>query len=231
VAKRLGYPNVAILYRRTREEMPAHEWEIREGLEEGIEIHFLAAPVRIWGEEGRVRGLQCLRMRLGEPDASGRRRPIPVEGSEFRVEADLVLKAIGQGPDLRGMAEDPGLRRTTRGLIAADPACGLTVVPGVFAGGDAVHGPRTVVEAVAAGKAAARSMDRYLRGEPVNGQGMEWEGVPAPPAPWKPQQREPMPRLSLQERRRSFREVELGFSQGQAVLEASRCLRICGFQE
>ncbi|HIC94943.1 MAG TPA: FAD-dependent oxidoreductase, partial [Anaerolineae bacterium] len=149
VARRLGAQQVTILYRRSRAEMPAHPWEVEEAEEEGIAFHFLASPVRVLGEKGRVVGLECVRMELGEPDESGRRRPIPIPGSEFTVEADTVIVAIGQAVDA-SFLEAGGWELGRGGRIAVDPLTLATGVPGVFAGGDAVTGPATVIEAIAA---------------------------------------------------------------------------------
>jgi NADPH-dependent glutamate synthase beta subunit-like oxidoreductase len=229
VAKRLGYRSVVILYRRTRQEMPASPWEIEETIEEEIDIQFLTAPVQILGTEGSVSGLRCIRMRMGRPDESGRRRPVPVIGSEFMVEADSVVTAIGQRPDLTGLAHDLGKIVSERGLLAADPITGMTQIPGVFTGGDVVSGPWTVVEAVAAGKRAARSIDQFLRANQRR-QEPEWKGVDFASKDEERKDREPMPRLSTPERKRTFKEVNLGFSEEQSIREARRCFRICGIQ-
>jgi NADPH-dependent glutamate synthase beta subunit-like oxidoreductase/NAD-dependent dihydropyrimidine dehydrogenase PreA subunit len=222
VAKRLGAQQITILYRRSRQEMPANSWEIEEAEEEGISLHFLATPVRVLGRNGRVTGLECLRMELGEPDESGRRRPVPVAGSEFVVEADTVIVAIGQ-------VLDTGYWRLGIGdWIPADPLTLATSVPGIFAGGDAVTGPATVIEAIAAGRRAAESIARYLRGEDLaagrtlalpDTSGIEYYTPPAV----EPEARIQMPKLSLAERV-GFAETNLGFSESEAVAEASRCL-------
>jgi dihydropyrimidine dehydrogenase (NAD+) subunit PreT len=155
-ARRLGADDVTLVYRRTRREMPAYEHEVVEAEDEGVHFQWLANPVRIVGETC-VRGVECVLMSLGEPDDSGRRRPVPVEGSEFVLAADTVVKAIGQ----RGRAELAGLVDVDRGAIVAD-ADGRTSNPKVFAGGDAVNGGNSVVEAVRAGRDAAVAIDRRL---------------------------------------------------------------------
>jgi len=225
-ALRLGAESVTIVYRRSRAEMPASAWEVEDAEEEGIEFHFLANPVRVLGQEGRVVGLECQRMKLGEPDASGRRRPLPIEGSEFVLEVDTVIPAIGQVPDL-GFMGSGGLGVTRRGTLAADPDTLATGVPGVFAGGDAVSGPATAIEAIAAGKRAAQSIHRYLQGQeltpPPQGQPVDPnEEVDLRRA--QKQDRAYMPKLPAKSRSSGFAEVELGFDQEQAVAEALRCL-------
>jgi NADPH-dependent glutamate synthase beta subunit-like oxidoreductase len=229
VARRLGYQDVRILYRRTREEMPASSREIDETLEEGIQVQFLTAPVRILGQNGNIAGIECVRMTLGEPDASGRRRPIPVENSTYQVPADGVISAVGQRPDLTGL---PFADYTTpRGLLKADLFTGMTPISGVFSGGDVVSGPKTVVEAVAAGKRAARSIDAYLRGRsPVDEVHGEWAGISSVPGGIEHRERPAMPRISPQESTRSFREIHMGYPEDLALREAGRCLRLCGMQ-
>jgi heterodisulfide reductase subunit A2 len=231
VAKRLGYESVAMLYRRSREEMPANPWEVDDTIEEEIDIQYLTFPVRILGENGQVSKVECVRMKLGEPDKSGRRRPIPVEGSEFMVPADTVVTALGQAPDFSCLPPQSKITISNRGLLMADAQTGSTNVSGIFSGGDAVSGPRTVVEAIAFGKEAAKSIDNYLRGEDVHaGRGQRWKGIGYNPKVSETKERETMPRLSLSERKRTFDEVDLGFGDQQARCEAERCFKICGIQ-
>ncbi|MBI5446324.1 MAG: FAD-dependent oxidoreductase, partial [Deltaproteobacteria bacterium] len=174
-ALRTGSKEVICLYRRSRAEMPASPEEVHEAEEEGVKFEFLAAPVRILGEDERVMGVECVRMELGEPDASGRRRPVPVAGSEFMVAVDAVVPAIGQGSDLSFAEREKDLVTKWK-TLEADPVTFATPLPGVFAGGDAVTGPATVVKAVNAGKEAAVSIDRYLKGEDVAaGRANDWE--------------------------------------------------------
>ena len=166
-ALRLGAEEVIIVYRRSRKEMPARIEEIERTEEEGIEFHLLTNPVRMLADEQEwVRGMECIRMKLGEPDASGRRRPIPIEGSEFEIEADTVVVAIGNGANPLVSQTTPGLDTNRWGNIIADDETGATSKPGVYAGGDIVIGAATVILAMGAGKAAARAIHRYIMGEP-----------------------------------------------------------------
>ncbi|MFH0821624.1 MAG: FAD-dependent oxidoreductase, partial [Pseudomonadota bacterium] len=165
---RLGAEEVKIVYRRSRQEMPAHDEEVDAALEEGVKIEFLAAPVKVvTGDGSKVEGLECIRMELGPPDDSGRRRPVPKEGSQFVLPADLIVPAIGQVIDPAFWDAVGDLAKTKRNTIQVDAVTFATSVEGVFAGGDAASGPATVVEAVAAGKQAAVSISRYLKGEDV----------------------------------------------------------------
>ncbi len=166
VAARLGVVSVSILYRRSRAEMPAVAEEVDAALEEGIEIEFLVAPTEIILRSGRVAGIRCVRMELGAPDDTGRRRPIPISGSEFDVEADTVIVAIGQVPDL-SFLNGSGVEIDRTGLIAADSQTLATNLPKVFVAGDALTGPATVVEAIAAGKKAALGIDSCLTGREI----------------------------------------------------------------
>jgi len=225
--RRVGGQEVTVLYRRSRAEMPAEPWQVQEAEEEGINFHYLAAPVRALGQDGVLTSLECIRMELGEPDESERRRPVPIEGSEFTLECDTLLVAIGQTVD----TPFEGLSLARRGTCVADPVTLQTNVPGVFAGGDAVSGPASVIEAIAAGQRAAESVLRYLRGEDLAlGRTTEGPDLSAieyytPERPVR-RPRAQMPRLSLAQRS-GFAEVDLGFTQEQAVAEAERCLS-CG---
>lgn len=232
VAKRLGYQHVRILYRRTREEMPANSWEVDETIEEGIDIQFLTAPKKILAENGKVSEMECIRMQLGKPDESGRRRPVPIEGSEFVYKTDVVVSAIGQAPDLSCLSGMSVPNVSKQGLIETDPLTGMTNITGVFAGGDIVTGPRTVVEAVAFGKIAAVSIDRYLKGKDIKAwRKRKWMGIKRAFEDVEFEQRVPMPKLSLPECKRTFKEIKLGFNEEQARREAGRCLRVCGLQK
>ena len=159
--------DVTLIYRRTRNEMPAFEEEIEAALDEGINIKPLTNPARIVTENGKMIGVECIRMELGEPDDSGRRRPVPIEGSEFVIDLDNLVIAIGENSDLGYLGEDHGLEVTRWSTIIADENLGTTNVDGVFAGGDCVTGPKTVIEAIAAGKNVAISIDLYLSGKPI----------------------------------------------------------------
>jgi len=158
-AVRLGASKVSILYRRSRAEMPAGPDEIEQALEEGVETMFLVAPTKMKRENGRL-SVTCVRMELGEPDAGGRRRPVPIEDSEFNMEFDTLITAIGQAPQI---SEDFRLRLGRGSTIQVDPVTLTTNRTGVFAGGDAVTGPATVTQALASGRQAAFRIDDYLR--------------------------------------------------------------------
>ena len=162
-ARRLG-ANSFIVYRRAREQMPADEAEIVETEDEGIVFHFLTNPQRVLGRDGKMTGLECLRMELGEPDESGRRSPVPVEGSEFVIEADMMIQAISQEPDISWLAEDSRFKTSRWHTFEIDPETNETSVEGVFAAGDAVSGPATIVEAVADARKAAQRILRKLAG-------------------------------------------------------------------
>ncbi len=162
-AKRLGAENVYIVYRRSEEEMPARVEEIHHAKEEEIEFKLLNNPVKINGEDGWVKSVTCIKMKLGEPDASGRRRPVPIEGSEFDLEADAVVIAIGQTPNPLIKNTTPDLETNKWGCIVAKEETGETSKAGVYAGGDAVTGAATVILAMGAGKTAAASIDEYLK--------------------------------------------------------------------
>ena len=171
-ALRLGADPVFIVYRRSEKEMPARLEEVHHAQEEGIDFHLLTNPVRVLGDDrGWVRGLECVRMELGEPDGSGRRRPLPVAGSEYVLEVDTVVIAIGNIANPLVPSTTPGLETNRYGNIVADPVTGQTSLPGVYAGGDIVSGAATVIEAMGAGKRAARAIDAYLRGKDGGQQG------------------------------------------------------------
>jgi len=164
-AKRLGADLAMIIYRRSRNEMPAREEEVKHAEEEGIEFHFLTTPIRYLGDDKRkIRTMECLEMELGEPDSSGRRRPIPKEGSEFTTEVDMVVVAIGQSPNPLISQTTPQLRVGKWGNLEADWNTMVTSLPGVYAGGDIVRGGATVILAMGDGRLAASSIDKYLKG-------------------------------------------------------------------
>jgi NADPH-dependent glutamate synthase beta subunit-like oxidoreductase len=167
---RLGAEKVIILYRRTRAEMPADEMEIEDCLDEGIEIMELAQPIGIVKEDGKLKALRCLRMKLGEPDDSGRRRPVPLEGSEFELPCQLAVPAIGQSPALEGLtstdSKEIGITRWN--TVVIDPETMSTNVEGLFAGGDmADDGPTVVIDAIRDGQKAAKAIHAFLMGEPI----------------------------------------------------------------
>jgi len=230
-ALRTGSQEAFILYRRTRAEMPAADEEIEEALAEGIKMEFLAAPVRILGDNGKVTGIECIRMELGEPDASGRRRPVPIQGSEFTLDVEAVIPAIGQQADLSFISEQSGISVNKWNTFDVDSVTFATNVEGVFAGGDDVTGPATVVGAIAAGKEAARSIDRYLKGEDIAlGRARDWQDNIADKGDvsWVAKDERPRLReLDSVERVAHFKEVILPYSEEEAVREANRCLS-CG---
>jgi heterodisulfide reductase subunit A-like polyferredoxin len=229
VARRLG-AEVKVVYRRSRSEMPASDEEVSAAEAEGIEIMFLANPARIIAERGRVTRLECLKMKLGEPDDSGRRRPVPIAGSEFFIDVDTVIPALGQAPDVKYTGE-AGLKITGRGTIAIDEATLATGIDGIFAGGDAVTGPAMVIEAIAAGKKAACSVDAYLRGEPlISGddtrtpQELSKKEIRALKKRFPPKNRVKAKELKPERRVKNFKEVEQVYSVAAARREAKRCL-------
>ena len=237
-ALRLGSREVTIVYRRSRAEMPANPWEIEGALAEGVQLMELAQPVAVLSDNARIKGLRCVRMRLGEPDASGRRRPIPIEGSEFVIPCDTMVAAVAQAPEISFLDPDHGLEITRRGTFAVDPQTLATNRPGIFAGGDAAAGPGTLIEAIAAGRRGVLSIDRYLRGAPLL---TPRELTPLPVAELTDDEvaemldrgevdlrpRVEIPTAAVDERVQDFREVELALTEEQALAAAARCLR-CG---
>ena len=221
-ALRLGAEEVHLVYRRTREEMPAQAEEVREAEREGVVMHLLAAPEAVVGKE-RVEGLRCAQMELREFDRSGRRRPVAVEGAQFTLPVDTVVVAIGQQVE-PGLAQ-AGLPLTSRGLVKANRLTLETEMEGVYAGGDAVTGPGTVIEAIAQGLRAAQRIDQRLRG--VAPQRVEIEDTrPVPEEEKVPEQpRVAVPELEVEQRRACFAEVVLGYTAEAARAEASRCLK------
>jgi len=227
-ARRLVPNEVTIIYRRSEKEMPAHHKEVEEAKLEGVKFHFLAAPKRVLGKNGKVVGIECIKTALGPPDESGRRRPVPVEGSEFVVPIDSVLLAIGEIPDISFLPKEVELVRRNR--VAVDEATLETKLSGVFAGGDVVTGPASVIEAIAAGKKAAVSIDRYINGQDLKaGRAKE-----VPEITWVSEKnipekkpRQTMRYLEPEERVSCFKEVELGLTLDAGLLEARRCL-FCG---
>lgn len=228
-ALRTGSKKPFVVYRRSFEEMPANKVEIEECREEGIEIMTLTNPVRIISEKGKVKALECIKMELGAPDESGRRRPVPVKGSEFTIEVDAVIPAIGQESDWACLTDECACTLSDWGTINVDPVTRQTDDPDIFSGGDAVTGPATVVEAVAAGKEAAISINRFIRGEDLKiGREKEWEGVDDMPLDGiAVKYGNPMPSLSADERTTNFNEVQLGFDEAASQNESQRCLS-CG---
>ena len=234
VAVRLGALTVRVVYRRSEKEMPAYPEEIQDARDEAIEFSFLTAPVRIIAEGGKVCGLECIRTELGEPDAGGRRRPVMVEGSEFVIACDGVITAIGQRIDRSWAAQLPELQWTRRTTLSVDAATMQTAIPYVFAGGDMVTGPASVIEAVAAGHKAVEAICSFLNHEDLSiisehasdlePPGRNWREIPPDIAN---RSRLPSRYLNSGERTSSFKEVDLGFQEQVARQEALRCLN-CG---
>ncbi len=233
-AVRLGAAKVSVLYRRTRREMPCLMSEVEAAEAEGVQMETLIAPVRLENAGNARLRLTCIRMLLGDPDESGRARPVPIPGSEFAMEATTVIAAIGQTVEAMSM-EAPSLRLSRRG-IAVDPGTLATNIPGVFAGGDAVTGADLAIRAVAAGKLAAASMDQYLCGRPVLGDPemmsvlmgrMDESELAAFYRNIEETPRARMPEIPVEDRIRGFAEVELGYSAETAKQEAGRCMS-CG---
>jgi heterodisulfide reductase subunit A2 len=225
---RLGAEEVIILYRRTRAEMPASDWEIEEAEHEGVKLQFLAAPTRLVGEDGKLTALETIRMELGQPDESGRRRPVPVEGSETVMTVDNVIPAIGQAADTQMLATI-GLEVDRWGMIQTDADTLATSRAHVFAGGDCSLGAASFVEAVAQGRKAARSIHHHLAHgglrpiapteRPMDKTLSEEERGRA-----RPIARQIMPSLAVEKRKGGFPEVELGFTAEMAQAEGRRCL-------
>jgi NADPH-dependent glutamate synthase beta subunit-like oxidoreductase len=209
--------------------MPSNPAEVEAALEEGIQIDFLTNPVRILGEKGKAVGMECILNELGEPDAGGRRRPVPVPGSEFVIECDVIIPAISQESDLSFLPQNHKFSISRWNSFLVNERTLETNIPGFFAGGDAVTGPATVVKAIGAGHQAAVSIDCYLRGR-------DYQGY------WYPKPQLTVERLELSEedeklvrpkmeelpvgdRVDNFKEVELGLDENSALCEARRCLR------
>ncbi len=232
---RLGAASVTVLYRRTKREMPANEMEIEAAIEEGIEMRFLSAPTGIATKDGRLRALKCIRMELGEPDASGRRSPVPVKGSEYDLECDFAISAIGQDIELGTIAAGGRLKTSRSKAIQTDKGTFETSIPGVFAGGDAVTGPAVAIDAIAHGRMAASAIDRYIREGKAQSAGAAFVSrketfgklTESDFAQYPKIAREKMQELPVGERVQTFAEVETGFTEAQARNEASRCLE-CG---
>jgi formate dehydrogenase beta subunit len=215
--------------------MPADAVEIEDSEKEGVKFHFLTLPTRIIAEGNKVKAVECIRMELGEPDSSGRRRPIPVKGSEFILETDVLIPAIGQDQDLSLIREGEGVVITKRGTIKVDGNSLLSDRQGIFSGGDCVTGPAALVNALSAGYDAAITIDHYLKGEPLEltdirqkekfiNQFEEYShedkvsalsGLP----------KSTMECMPVDTRIQTFEEVESGFDAESAIRDASRCLR------
>jgi len=225
-AIRLGSKEVFILYRRGKEEMPCYPWEMADALEEGIRFEFLVAPLKILGEGNQVKGIECIRTELGEPDQSGRRRPMPIQGSEFVIDVDTIIPAIGQFADLSYISSVNSIKVTKRGTIEIDPTTLQTGRANIFAAGDVVLGPATVIEAIAQGHIAAESIKRYLRNEDLrkDHEKKTYLKVSKLREEVEKKKRTKMSQLSVSSRITNFGEIEMGFTCEEAIAEAKRCL-------
>ena len=208
--------------------MPASDEEIEEAEKEGVKFNYLMTPVKILAKDGKATGVECIKMRLGEPDETGRRRPVPIKGSEFTVDTDMIIPAIGQRPELPVMPDGEKIEITKWGTVRVDPITYMTDVEGVFAGGDCVTGPAILIDALNTGNQVAKSIACYLQGNSL-ARGISFEGtdlkrqmgrgftvkVPAQGVDF----------LDVKKRPGSFEEVEGGFAAMEAISEAQRCLR------
>jgi len=222
---------VHTVYRRGRKEMSATFEEVEDGENEGTDLQLFAAATRIIFEGDKIVGLEFQRMQLGEPDASGRRRPVPVPGSEYTVKCDIIIPAYGQKPDEAVLPPESGVKWSKRQTIETDPFNFMTARKGVFAGGDCQLGAATIIEGVGQGKLAARAIDAYLRDEDMTRVSRTLEAQERKPdlfdiVPYKPvEPKVKMPMLPYEDRKRNFRIIEMGYTQEQAEREAGRCLQ------
>jgi formate dehydrogenase beta subunit len=232
---RIGKPDVNLVYRRTKKEMPADRVEIHDAEEEGVKFHFLCNPVRILAEEDKVVGVECIRMELGEPDESGRRRPVPIKGSEFVIETDILIPAIGQAIDLSFLEPQDGVKTTKRSTISVEEGTFKTSREGIFSAGDCVTGPDVLVRAAGHGKRAAEKIDLFLRGLEVKVSEEErLEALVEKIKVFNKEEKVGIPGgtkramlklLPPETRKWVFDEVEEGFPLPVAQKEAERCLR------
>lgn len=216
--------SVYILYRRSRQEMPAHEVEIADAIDEGVDIQYLVSPTKIIGKAGKVVGVECVRNELGEKDARGRRRPIPIPGSEFVIEVDMIMSAISRVPEVDWLNRTNVEIHTKRGTIVADRVTTETSMPGVFAAGDVTLGADIAIAAIGGGKRAAYSIDAYLSGKNIKE--VHKRGViPAMvKAKYLDEPRGEMPKLEAKGRAKNYKEIDLGLPEEQALRDGQRCL-------
>ena len=230
VLKRLG-KDIRIFYRRTKAEMPAIKSEIEEAIIEGIDIQFLTTPTKVLSRNGKIKAIECVRMELGDVDSSGRRRPIPIPDSEFQVEVDTIVLAISQEPDVSFLTNEDGPKISKWNTIEVDPETLYTGIEGIFAGGDVVISPNTVADAIGHGKLAAQMIDKYVRGDKlerkyeVTRPAMYVEPVQLSEDEIEKLKKPEFSSLPVSQRIRNFKEVELGFTEAEAIAEAKRCLR------
>jgi len=234
VVKRLGSRKVTVVYRRSEREMPAYPEEIEGAKQEGIEFSYLTAPIGIHSKDGKVTGFECIKTELGPPDTSGRRRPVPIKESEFTIPCDAVIPAIGQKTDVAWSETEPELKLTQRNTFKVNPHTFQTTISDVFAAGDAVTGPATVVEAISAAHKAVAAMHRFILGEDLEQYAEEMAAKEPPGDLWKkiPHDMKKVPRVEPDhmdpiQRINGFEEVDRSFSETKAKLEAARCID-CG---
>ena len=225
---RLGAKDVSIIYRRTLKEMPAGELEVSMAEEEAIKIFYLTSPIRILGDmSSNVKAIECVKNKLGEPDASGRRRPEAIPGSEFTLPVDMIIAAIGQAPDVSFLSTESGVEFTRWSTVIVDPENFMTNKKGVFAGGDFVTGPRNAIEVIGDGRKVAIAIDKYLSGgkeRKFDYFFMDKDPVRRDPEYYETTPREEQDSLPMDVRWDINKEVEFGFSRDNAVKEAERCL-------
>ena len=228
---RLGCEQVTLAYRRTRDEMPADEEEVEQAEEEGVRFALLTVPTAVEGASGLLTGLRCLKAELVAKPGSDRKSPKPIEGSDFTIECEAVISAIGQRVAQHWLKDIENLDWSRRDTIRVNTATMETSIPGIFAAGDAVTGPATVIEAIGGGKRAATAIDRYLRGipqpqmppVPVRRRRVAFTNIPA--ATKMALKRPEMPLLTIDRRRTTFQQVELGYTENMVREESRRCLR------
>jgi NADPH-dependent glutamate synthase beta subunit-like oxidoreductase len=228
-ARRLGSEKAFILYRRGLEEMPSTPEEVRQCREEKIPIRTLVQPVRFISNNGRVQAIECVKMRLTKPDESGRRKPEPLPGSEFKIKVDAVITALGQESDWCCLTPECACKLTGWGTMKIDPLTLQSDDPDIFAGGDAARGARTVIEAIADGRQAAISIHRYLNGQNLRlGREAQLNGITNPQkGKYDRTPRAPMPTLEPKKRVKNFNEVQKGLPKTVVLQEAKRCIS-CG---
>jgi len=232
---RINKPDVNLVYRRTRNEMPADEVEIHDAEEEKVTFHYLTQPIKVIAENGKVVGLQCIKMQLGEPDESGRRRPEPVEDSEFVIDCDIVVPAIGQSIDLSMLEGVAGVETTRRNTIVVNEFSKQTENPKIFCAGDCQTAPGALIAACAGGRTAAINIDKFINGQPLEtGQDDYFDKLFDTIKVYDPAEdvgflggraRYQLEMLPPDSRKWTFDEVEKGFSPQEAMAEAGRCLR------
>jgi len=225
---RMGASEVAILYRRTRREMPAYKEEVEAAEHEGVKIKFLTAPEKIFGEKGKVKSIECIKMKPGDFDNEGRQKPVPIPNSNFFIDADVIIPAIGEFSDVSGLFTGLDVETNRDGTVKTDKH-GRTSIPGIFSGGDVSSGPATVINAVAAGERAAVTIDQYFTKDRTRK--YPWRehkkvdtffDPEAEPVNYKMQKPKVLP---PSDRKASFEEVEMCYTKALAMKEAKRCLR------